>query len=177
MSREIDRLTALGVSRIKAAGMYADGGGLYLSVSDSSARSWVFMFGFPGVVSKTGKRKTIEMGLGTFPDVTLAEARDRADEVRRQLRDGVNPIAARKDEIANRTIEAAKAKTFKECADAYIEAKGAAWKNPKHRDQWFATFNETRRGSLVFPAITALINDLPVASIDEGLVLKLLEPG
>ena len=156
---------------------YADGGGLYLNVSDSGARSWVFMFGFPGVVTNTGKRKTIEMGLGPFPDITLAEARDRADEMRRKLRDGVNPIAARKDEIANRTIEAAKAKTFKECADAYIEAKEAGWRNPKHAAQWGATFNETRRGSLVFPAITARINDLPVASVDEALVLEVLRPG
>ena len=155
---------------------YADGGGLYLNVSDSGARSWVFMFGFPGVVTKTGKRKTIEMGLGPFPDVTLAEARDRADEVRKQLRNGVNPIAAKKDEIANLTITAAKAKTFKECADAYIEAHRSGWRNPKHADQWFATFNETRRGSLIYPATTDLINGLPVAAIDEGLVLEVLRP-
>lgn len=176
--RKANGLTDANVrSKKLAPGRHGDGRGLYLNVSESGARSWVFMFGFPGVLTKTGKRKTLEMGLGRFPDVSLSEARDRADEARKKLRDGVNPIAAKKDEIANRKIEAAKAKTFKACADAYIEDHSAEWKNAKHRDQWFATFNETRRGSLVFPAITALINDLPVASIDETLVLEVLEPG
>jgi integrase len=66
--------------------------------------------------------------------------------------------------------------TFKECADRYIAANRAGWKNEKHADQWFATFNETKRGSLKFPAATEAINALPVSAIDTGLVLKVLEP-
>ena len=56
--------------------------------------------------------------------------------------------------------------TFKQCADAYVEANRAGWKNPKHAKQWASTFRKT----------TAAINDLPVAGIDVGLVLKVLEP-
>ena len=66
--------------------------------------------------------------------------------------------------------------TFKECADAYIKLHRAGWKNPKHAAQWGATFAETRQGSLVFPAITAAINALPVAEVNSPLVLKVLEP-
>ena len=66
--------------------------------------------------------------------------------------------------------------TFKQCADAYIAANRASWKNAKHADQWHATFNETRRGARVYPAATEAINDLPVSAIDTGLVLKVLEP-
>ena len=66
--------------------------------------------------------------------------------------------------------------TFKACADAYIKANRSGWKNDKHAAQWGATFNETRRGNRIFPAATAIINDLPIAAIDTGLVRKVLEP-
>jgi hypothetical protein len=87
-----------------------------------------------------------------------------------------DPIDAAEAKRAERRLEAARAMTFKDCADAYFKANRSGWKNDKHAAQWDATFNETNRGKQVFPAATAVINDRPVAAIDTGLVRKVLEP-
>lgn len=167
-----NRLTPLQVKSKTAPGLYADGHGLYLQVSTFGTKSWLFRFMRDGVARK--------MGLGPLHTVSLANARDRAAAARLQLLDGHDPIEARKTSRADARsaakLAAAKAITFKDCADRYIAANEVGWKNAKHRDQWVATFNETRRGTKVFPATTEAINDLPVGSIDTGLVLQVLEP-
>ena len=116
------------------------------------------------------------MGLGAVHTVSLAEARKRAAEARLKVHDGIDPIDQRKASRTRDKLASARAITFKQCADRYIEANRAGWRNPKHGDQWVATFNETRRGKRKFPALTAAINDLPVDAIDTALVLKVLEP-
>jgi integrase len=73
-------------------------------------------------------------------------------------------------------LDAAKSVTFKHCADRYIASHSGSWRNEKHRAQWFSTFNDTKRGSIKFPAFTKPINNLPVATIDTDLVNKCLEP-
>ena len=70
MARQIGRLTALAVSRAKTAGMYADGGGLYLQVTAAGARTWIYRFTLQG--------RTRDMGLGSLSAVSLSEARTRA---------------------------------------------------------------------------------------------------
>jgi hypothetical protein len=65
---------------------HADGDGLYLKV-DESRKGWVCRYSFDGRVRS--------MGLGAFPEVGLAEARERAAAAHRQVRDGIDPIAAR----------------------------------------------------------------------------------
>jgi len=89
------------------------------------------------------------MGLGPAHTITLAEARDRARECRKLRLDGIDPIEARRAERAQAKLDAAKAVTFAECADAYITAHKAGWRNPKHAAQWPATLatyvNPTRR--------------------------------
>jgi len=117
-----------------------------------------------------------KMGLGAVHTVSLAEARKRAAEARLKVHDGIDPIDQRKASRTRAKIASARAVSFKECADRYIEANRAGWRNAKHADQWFATFNETGRGERKFPALTAAINDLPVDAIDTALVLKVLEP-
>jgi len=71
-------------------GKYEDGGGLRLVVSPSEARKWVFRF------TINGRRR--EMGLGSFPDVSLAEAREKAAKCRKLVKEGVDPIEARRKE-------------------------------------------------------------------------------
>ena len=83
MARRIGRLNALAVSRAKQAGMYADGGGLYLQVTSPEARSWVYRYGRDG--------KEHYMGLGSLNAVGLSEARARATEARRLTSAGVGP--------------------------------------------------------------------------------------
>jgi hypothetical protein len=166
--RKANRLTPLAIKSATKPGLYGDGHGLNLQVSAFGTQSWLFRFMRDGVARK--------MGLGALHTVSLAEARKRAAAARLQVHDGIDPIDVRRSTRARGKLEAAKAITFKECADAYIAANEAAWTNDKHRQQWHSTFEDTRRGKRKFPALTTVINDLPVGSIDTGLVLKVLEP-
>jgi integrase len=139
--------------------MYPDGGGLYLCVGSESARSWIFRFSRDG--------RTRYMGLGSLAAVSLAEARQKAAEARRVLAGGQDPIAVRDaQDAAARALEAT-AMTFRQCAEAYIAAHKDGWRSTKHAAQWFTTLE-----TYAFPTF----GDLPVAAVDVGLVLKVLEP-
>lgn len=170
--RAVNKLSARRVAELckpgVKSGLYGDGHGLYLQISEYGTSSWIFRFMIDGIARKHG--------LGATHTVSLAEAREAAKEARKLTRKGTDPIEAEKAQRASRKAEAAKVVTFKEAADKYIAANRAGWKNPKHAAQWDATFNETRRGKRVYPAATAAINDLPVSAIDTALVLKVLEP-
>jgi hypothetical protein len=159
MARTIGKLAALTVERVKRRGYYGDGGGLYLQVSASGAKSWVFRF-------KDGGRLR-EMGLGPTHTVSLAEAREKARACRKQRLDELDPIETRKAERQKARLDAAKAMTFKACAERYIAAHKAGWKNDKHAAQWPATL-----GAYVYP----IFGDLPVQAIDTALVMKAIEP-
>jgi integrase len=107
------------------AGRYSDGGGLYLNVSPTGAKSWLFMW------VREGKRR--EMGMGGFPAVSLAKARSQATS-NREL------VAAGRDPIAERAKEAEP--TFGECAELFVSSMEHAWRNEKHRAQWRMTLDE-----------------------------------
>jgi integrase len=159
MARTIGKLTALAVDRAKRRGYYGDGGGLFLQVSASGAKSWVFRF------KEFGRLR--EMGLGPTHTVSLAEARQKALECRKLRLDGCDPIEIRKAGRAQARLDAAKAMTFKECAESYIASHKAGWRNPKHAAQWPATL-----GTYVYP----VFGGLPVQAVDVGLVMRALEP-
>jgi integrase len=135
MPKKAAELGPLQVSRLKEPGAYAVGGvaGLMLKISDSGARSWILraMVG--------GKRR--DMGLGGYPDVTLAQARDSARRARDQIRSGGDPIQERQAARSASAAAKAKAKTFDQCVGALIKAKSAEWKNAKHRAQWKSTLD------------------------------------
>ncbi len=139
-------------------GTYGDGAGLYLQVRGPERRSWLFRF-------KAAGRGHL-MGLGVFPEVSLAEARDAAATARKQVRQGVNPIDQRR---ATRAAVAASAglNTFAEVADAYIAAHAASWRNAKHRQQWRNTLDTYAR---------PVLGNLGVAVVDTGAVMRVLEP-
>ncbi|MGP1676196.1 MAG: tyrosine-type recombinase/integrase [Burkholderiales bacterium] len=159
MKRQLLRLSQKEVVNKKKPGYYPDGGGLYLQVSESGSKSWLFRFVLNG--------KERQMGLGPFHTVTLADARADAVESRKLLLAKIDPIEARKAKRAGKALDAARSITFNECATAYINAHRAGWRNGKHADQWTNTI-ETYCGP-VFGA-------LPVQGVDTGLVLKVLEP-
>src|SRR6185295_19144894 len=79
------------------------------------------------------------MGLGPFPEVSLADARRAAEECRRLLRVGIDPIGAREKQKEGARLEAAKAVTFDYCARGFIEVNKAGWRNAKHAGQWVTT--------------------------------------
>src|SRR5215210_1956819 len=124
MARPIHKLSALAVSRAKTYGYLSDGGGLYLRVGPTGAKSWVFRFREAG--------RLHEMGLGPTHTVSLAEARQKALECRKLRLEGHDPIADRRTRRTAAKLEAAKTITFRECADAYIAAHKAGWRNAKH---------------------------------------------
>lgn len=147
------------LDKIKAPGMYSDGGGLYLQIAPSGARSWIFRF------MMNGKRR--DMGLGPVKSVTLAKAREKAAGARQDIGGGVDPIAARDAARAAQEAEQAKAVTFEMAAGLYIDAHRASWRNDKHAAQWPATLD-----AYAYP----VFGKLPVGAIDVGHVSKVLEP-
>jgi hypothetical protein len=82
------------------------------------------------------------MGLGGFPDVPLAMAREKAREARLQIERGVDPIQAKREAKSALKATAAAARTFRECAVGYMDAKSDEWRNPKHRQQWTNTLEQ-----------------------------------
>lgn len=159
MARSINRLSSRSVTSKNKRGRYADGGGLYLQVSDNEAKSWLFRFMLNG--------KSREMGLGSLHTISLAEARDEALQCRKQLRDGIDPIDARKLKRGLAQVDAATVMTFKACAENYISSHSAGWKNIKHMSQWQNTLK-----TYVYPEF----GDLPVQLVDTGMVLRVIEP-
>jgi integrase len=160
MGRQLNKLSALKIAKPKLkAGYYADGGGLYLQVTASGAKSWVFRF------TRNGRAR--EMGLGPLHTVGLSDARDKATIARKLLLDGIDPIDARKALHEQQRLAKALELTFNQCAAAYIEQFRAGWKNAKHVAQWSSTL-DTYAGPI--------FGLLPVASVDTALVLKALEP-
>jgi integrase len=162
MAREVGKLPAVAL-RSLPVGRHSDGGGLYVQVTQNAvggkARSWLFRYSLAG--------KSREMGLGPLHTLGLAEARAKARELRKQVLDGEDPIATRNTRRQAATVEAATGMTFQACAEAYIAAHQAGWRNPKHRAQWPATLS-----TYAYP----VFGSLPVQSVDVGLVMKALEP-
>ena len=157
--RDSNRLTAVAVVRKKKLGRYGDGRGLWLQVSPSGTKSWLFRY------MRNGKAR--QMGLGAVHTVTLAEARETAGDCRKLLLAGLDPIEARRAERMQSRVEAARGTTFKDCGERYIVAHEAGWKNAKHRNQWKSTL-----ATYAYP----VLGELSVAAIDTALVLKVIEP-
>ncbi|MGE8127727.1 tyrosine-type recombinase/integrase [Methylobacterium sp. NPDC080182] len=161
MGRKAKKLSALEVGRLKTPGMWAVGGvdGLYLNVKPTGARAWILR------AMMAGKRR--DHGLGGFPDVTLAMARQKARERRADIEQGQDPIAVRRQALSSARAQQASQKTFQDAAEAYIKAHGESWKNAKHRDQWASTLE-----TYAYPSMSRLL----VRDIGQEHVLQALEP-
>ena len=138
MAQNIKRLSALAVTRANKQGLYPDAAGLYLRVGRGGAKSWVFRFMLNG--------RAREMGFGSFTKVGLADARKKAIDARLLLSDGRDPLTLRQEEEtqppAAEKLSAARSMTFDKCAEAYISAHEAGWRNDKHSQQWRNTLHQ-----------------------------------
>ncbi len=136
---------SLTVPQVKNAkpGRHGDGGGLYLLVSNTGAKSWLLR------IQRDGKRRDI--GLGSVRDVTLAEAREAATATRKLVRQGVDPVAERKRD--------AEIPTFRKVAGMVHAENAPSWKNDKHAAQWFSSLE-----AYAFDDI----GDAPVSEIEAG---------
>ena len=161
MPKIAKELGALDVSRLKEVGFHAVGGvsGLGLQIVASGARSWVLRT----VVG--GKRR--KMGLGGFPDVTLAVAREKARQAKLRIDDGEDPIDQRRDKRRALKVSRAQDVTFKTCAENYIIAHTPEWTNKKHAAQWTSTLER-----YAYP----VIGDLWVRDVTIAHVLQILNP-
>jgi integrase len=161
------RLTVASIRSAKP-GSHGDGGGLYLRVAKTPGlgRSWIYRFSFAGRVRELGLGPAA--GLGA---VSLADARGRADEMRRLVRSGVDPVAKRRaDEAAARAAAQhgrIVGRTFRSVAEEYVAGHEKAWRSQIHAVQWSQSLRD-----YVYPAI----GSLPVADVAKAHVIAVLKP-
>ena len=163
MGRASKKLSVRTVASIAKPGRHSDGDGLYLNVSASGSKSWLFIWKRIGV-NKRGERCHMprEMGLGSLRSIPLTRARELAAQCRAQVAAGLDPIEQRDAAKQAKRV----APTFGECADALIEAKEREWRNAKHRAQWRMTLD----------AYAAPLRSRPIDEIDTAAVLAVLTP-
>lgn len=160
MPKTAKELQALEVARLTAPGLHMVGvvRGLALQIKNGG-RSWVLR------VTIGGKRR--DVGLGPFPEVTLAQARNKARELRDQIERGIDPVAARTEAARALKAQNAAALTFRQCAEKFIKANRAGWKNEKHAQQWENTLEQH-----AYP----VLGELLVRDVALPHVLQVLEP-
>ena len=150
-------LSAVFVRTVAKPGMYPDGNGLNLKVVPSGARRWVQRVTIGG--------KPHNIGLGGYPAVSLAEARELASENQRLIRQGRNPLAEKRlvvEELRRPSIP-----TFAQAAEQVIEMRRPTWSNAKHASQWTNTLR-----TYAYP----VVGRKPVDEITTGDVLAILTP-
>lgn len=160
MGRKAKELSPLEVGRINKPGLNFVGGvdGLALQVMPSGSRQWILR------VAVGGKRR--EIGLGGFPNVTLAGAKEAARATRAKIKDGIDPVEDARAKRSALYAARAAAMTFSEAAAAYIKAMEPEWSNGKHAQQWrntLATYAEPHIGKIL------------VKDIEQSHILKVLE--
>jgi integrase len=166
MPKVAEELTALDVRRLIHPGgkrnvLFSVGGvpGLHLQVSPKGGRSWVLR-----TVVGTLRR---DIGLGGFPGVTLAQARDKARETRAKIENGTDPVEERKATKAALVAAQRRGLTFAAAVDKALSAKLDAFKNAKHRQQWENTLQ-----SYAIPQLGKML----VQDITTQDVLRVLQP-
>jgi integrase len=159
--RQLHRLSALRIAKEMVPGHYADGGGLYMQIADSGARSWVFRF------RQNGRLR--EMGLGPLSRVSLGEARKVAAGYREMVRDQIDPILTRREQRRRQLLDIASDNnvTFRDAAEAYIRTREPEWRNRKHVQQWGNTLK-----TYAYP----VIGDVAVNRIDTAMMVRILQP-
>jgi len=154
-------MSALEVSRLNTPGHYAVGGvaGLYLYINDATAKSWVLRI-------MVGLQRR-HIGIGGYPTVTLAQAKEKARQLREEVRNGQDPIQQRIAVASELKAKQASAITFQQAAEGYLATHGDTWRNAKHRAQWISTLT-----NYVYP----VIGDLLIQDIAIEQVLSVLTP-
>jgi integrase len=164
----LKRLSQTFVEKHTTHGLYSDGNGLYLQITPNKddsyvTKSWIFRY---AVGSREEKRER-KMGLGPYPLVTLAMARELAIECSLKRLRGIDPLEEREAEKRTKAVATAKTITFEKAAELYIAAHRAGWRSVKHASQWPSTLK-----TYAYP----VFGELAVRDIDTGLVVRVLEP-
>ncbi len=177
MSRAKERLSNVKCNNAKPAkhkktgaliaARYADGGGLYLHVSATGKKRWVYVW---TKTDLSGNRKRHEAGLGSFGkrDVTLEMARDKAAKYREMIRQGKNPIAERRHEE--------KIPTFGECVDRFYADKVEYKVLPDGKTSGLKSEKSRRQFRMTMEVYAKSLSDIPVDKITRDDILKVLRP-
>lgn len=170
MPKKSKELSALSVAKIKKTGRYSVGGvdGLCLNVEGNS-RVWILRAVVGKRPDKDGKLKPHrrDIGIGPYPEVSLAEARAKATELRLQIRNGIDPIAYKQEQLEKFHIQKMRDKTFRECAEVVITNKTRELKNEKHIGQWTSTLE-----TYIYPAL----GDISIGRITKVDIAEVLRP-
>lgn len=170
MPKKAKELSGLAVSRLKTEGSFAVGGvdGLYLR-NRGQSRSWILCVAMGVRVNARGKSvpKRLNMGLGPYPEVSLAEAREKARELRKQIRNGINPLQEKHERNTQQAELARKQRSFAQCCEDVLAIKASELKNKKHVAQWRATLE-----TYAYP----FIGQKAVNEITKTDLLAILEP-
>ncbi len=153
------KLSALAVKSISKPGRHGDGGGLYLNIAPAGTKSWIQRI----VIG--GRRRDI--GLGAYPAISLARAREMAHENRVAVAEGRDPVEEKREAREAALSPSASVPTFEEAASAVIELRRPTWSNPKHAKQWESTLK-----TYAYP----IIGKMPVDKITRRDVLAILTP-
>jgi integrase len=166
MPKVVSEMSAIEVRNLshptgKGNALFAVGGvtGLYMQITPSGGRSWILR-------TTVGKARR-DIGLGGFPTVTLAQARDKAREARDRIERGLDPVAERQAAKAALIAASGRGLTFEKAVDSYLKAKLDAFKNAKHRQQWENTLSQ-----YALPVLGKMM----VQDIDVRDVLRVLQP-
>jgi integrase len=170
MPKKAKELSALSVSKLKEDGRHAVGGvdGLHLRIINNS-RAWVLRVVVGQKLDNAGNVKLHrrDIGLGSFPEVTLSEAREKARELKKQIRAGIDPLQEKEERLNALRIQKLREKTFRECATIVITNKTRELKNAKHIAQWSSTLE-----TYVYPAL----GERNISSITKADIASVLEP-
>lgn len=158
MAREANKLSAIQVRRLKAPSRYCDGLGLWLQVSDTGSKAWLFRY------MRFGRAR--QMGLGALHTVSLAEARERAKQARQLLLDGTDPIEAKRAQRDAQKAATAENILFTDAVRRFLEVHESNWKNAKHRQQWANTLRDYAKP----------LHDRPISAIDGAQITEALAP-
>jgi integrase len=161
MPKVAHELSAMAVSRLREPGMHAVGGapGLHLVVGKSGSRSWIAR------ISVNGKRR--DVGLGSFPTIGLADAREHARKLRRQAAEGQDPVETKRAAIAARAAQAAAALTFDEAAKSYIDSQASGWTSARQAQIWANSLSAYA---------SPFIGKLAVGDIRTAHIVEILRP-
>ncbi len=170
MPKKAKELSALSVAKIKETGRYHVGGvdGLCLNVEGTS-RVWILRAVVGKHLDKDGKLKPHrrDIGIGPYPEVSLAEARAKATELKLQIRSGIDPIVHQQEQLAKLHVQQLRNKTFMECAKVVIANKTRELKNEKHIGQWSSTLE-----TYIYPTL----GNLTISNITKADIAEVLRP-
>lgn len=157
------KLTADQIKSLANEGTYGDGNGLYLQIAPSGTKSWIYRYQI--------SRRRRWMGLGGFPEISLAKARKLRDQHRLNVKAGIDPLEVKKENAAKTMMKRKQNEslkmTFQNCANDYMSMMESSWKNAKHAQQWRNTLK-----TYAYP----IIGDLPIAYVELEHLLEILNP-